>query len=65
MIDKLSMLKAEENALKRILANSYNRDYRTKLLTRLKEVQNEIKEIKEDLRKEKVEKNEKKSRKDI
>lgn len=57
MIDKLSNLKLEEKSLRRIIDCSYNKENRTRLLTRLKEVQKEIKETKEKLRLEKMIKN--------
>lgn len=46
MLDRLNLLILEEKCLKRSLDVSYNRDNRTKILTRLKEVQQGIKETK-------------------
>lgn len=64
MLDRLSKLKIEESYLRRLIDCSYNRDNRTKILSRLKEVKKEIEETKIKLRIERMLKNEK-SRKEI
>jgi hypothetical protein len=50
MLDKLSRLILEEKSLKRTIDFTYNRKKRTKILTRLVQVQKEIKETKIKLR---------------
>lgn len=59
MIEKLSNLILEENCLKRNIDCSFDKKERTRLLTRLKIVQKEIKETKIKLRIERMIKNEK------
>ena len=57
LINQLSKLKLEESALKRnIYRNYYNKEVRSKLFARLKEVTNEINRIKFKLRLEKEKK---------
>lgn len=60
MLDRLSKLILEEKSLKRTIDFTYNRKKRTKILTRLVQVQKEIKETKKKLRIEReIKKNEK------
>lgn len=61
MLDRLSKLILEEKNLKRLIDCNFNRDERTRLLTRLKIVQREIKETKDKLRIERMIKNERKN----
>lgn len=65
MLDKLSKLTLEENNLKRLIDCSFNREERTRMLTRLKVVKREIREIKIKLRIEREIKRNEKSRKNI
>lgn len=62
MIEKLSNLILEENCLKRNIDCSFDKKERTRLLTRLKIVQKEIREIKIKLRIEKTLKKEKEAK---
>lgn len=65
MLDKLSRLILEEKSLKRTIDFTYNRKKRTKILTRLVQVQKEIRETKIKLRIEREIKRNEKSRKNI
>ena len=59
MLDKLSKLILEENALKRGIDCTFNKKDRNRMFKRLKQVQKEIKETKAKLRIERMIKNEK------
>lgn len=65
MLDKLSRLILEEKSLKRTIDFTYNRKKRTKILTRLVQVQKEIRETKIKLRIEREIKRNEKSRENI
>lgn len=57
MLDKLSRLTLEENALKRGIDSSFNKKNRSRMFKRLKQVQKEIKDTKAKLRIERMIKN--------
>ena len=59
MLDKLSKLTLEENALKRGIDCTFNKKDRSRMFKRLVQVQKEIKDTKSKLRIERMIKNEK------